>query len=513
MNLGDPESRAPKRQSSAALVSLCVAVVGLLVQTALPLNWDVAWLVHVGQEVAHGADLYTDITEINPPLAIWMLQVPTGVAEYLGLDVGLCVRAAMFLALVTLAYFSTRMAPAAVQRILLPWLLLIAVVLPGADFGQRDHLQVALILPLTLGLASTSRGEVVGRRAVLASGVLAGIGFSLKPHALPVLIGLATMTHITVRNSPSMRRTLMAAIGATVLLGFAYVVAVLLLEPDYLPLVGEIAPAYLAWNPAFGERWTTPYTMLPIGALISWGLTRRHNPHRHLGDLFCIALAGSFASVVIQGKAFPYHFLPAVAFAVLLLPIIGYARRFRWTILLLTVLVVAQAVTSVFRYGIAAARRHELVAGQLADVPPGGRVLSLTHRVSFGWPNALSADWEWSSSFPSSWWLAEIIARHEVDWQSRGEIRLESLTDSEQALLARAKNDWAGAPPDIILTYYPDPSSSDPRYRIAADAVLRDDPELGEWLNGYTERDLGHGFRRLDRLSRGGARRSPAVWR
>ena len=68
-----PLSAPAKRGQLSALwwlSILIVFVVAVLLRQVVPLNTDVSWLLTVGERVLNGERLYSDIVEINPPMAV-----------------------------------------------------------------------------------------------------------------------------------------------------------------------------------------------------------------------------------------------------------------------------------------------------------------------------------------------------------------------------------------------------------------------------------------------------------
>src|SRR6202012_3540758 len=63
-----------------------VFAVAIGLRLLVPLNTDVAWLLTVGERVLDGQRLYSDIVEINPPMAVLVFLPGIALARALGLD-------------------------------------------------------------------------------------------------------------------------------------------------------------------------------------------------------------------------------------------------------------------------------------------------------------------------------------------------------------------------------------------------------------------------------------------
>ena len=79
----DPADRAKWSPLPWLLIAL-VFVVAIGLRLVVPLNADVAWLLTVGERVLDGQRLYSDIVEINPPMAV--LAYLPGIASARALD-------------------------------------------------------------------------------------------------------------------------------------------------------------------------------------------------------------------------------------------------------------------------------------------------------------------------------------------------------------------------------------------------------------------------------------------
>src|SRR5690242_13640162 len=78
----------PRSLLSLALLGLVLSIV-LVVTMRAPLKDDIAWLLHIAQDLLRGKQLYIDDIEINPPLVIWLLLVPAELGRLTGMSAAL----------------------------------------------------------------------------------------------------------------------------------------------------------------------------------------------------------------------------------------------------------------------------------------------------------------------------------------------------------------------------------------------------------------------------------------
>ena len=143
-----------------------VALIGLVPQYLSRTLPDIAFLLYAAGRVLDGATLYVDLVEINPPLIVW-LNIPIVVAaRELGISEITAYRLAVTLLLAGSVIASARILrriaddgsdrPTVRPSDLPTWrltVLLIVValfVLPRLDWGEREHLTLALVLPYVL---------------------------------------------------------------------------------------------------------------------------------------------------------------------------------------------------------------------------------------------------------------------------------------------------------------------------------------------------------------------------
>src|SRR5215813_1911591 len=198
-------------RSGSALVPL-LAALGFVLFTTLrcPLKDDIAWLLYVAQQWLAGRQLYVDLIEVNPPMIVWILALPAALSAALGVAAkfaavpffAACVlSSAGWCARLLRGYGPLGAAPlplfAATGTVLL--------VLPGPEFGQREHLLVAAALPyLCLFVRRLDGGQThLGDETV--AGMLAGFGCALKPQ---FLLAFALLEIVgSVQGLPLVRRT------------------------------------------------------------------------------------------------------------------------------------------------------------------------------------------------------------------------------------------------------------------------------------------------------------------
>ena len=263
-------------------------------------NHDAGWLLHMARASLHGAVLYRDLIEINPPLVIWLLYPVVQVSELTGVSLDVVFNVAIgVLALGTIACTLWLLDPEE-RWAALPLLALACFVAPAGDFGQREHLLVLLLLPYLALVARRAGGSTVPAGAAALIGVAAAIGFALKPHFGVIWIGMALYlaSRLGLRRFLLLPETVVAVAAAP-----TYILAVTLLTPAYWTVLHQLGPVYRAFLPR--PAWVLLLQPAAMAALLGaglWSAVRWRMDHRALRDVLAIAAFGAALGAVVAGK-------------------------------------------------------------------------------------------------------------------------------------------------------------------------------------------------------------------
>ncbi|HEU0044648.1 hypothetical protein [Sphingomonas sp.] len=295
-----------------AFVTAAILVVAATLLTLAflprPLTPDVTGQLWIADQLRHGARLYLDISEPNPPLWFWLAMPIDAIADTVR------ARAADVLIVaigcVTMLSLATCARLGSVRRLLLAYAAAILIIMPMRDLGQREQLTLILSLPYIFLAAMRREGMALPLWLALLVGVQAALGFALKHYfvAVPVLLELWLAVSLRQRWRPLRIETLTLAAGAV-----AYAAAVHVLTPEFL--TASVPATMLAYPAA-----STPELRFmirpaqPIWALVILGIIGlRRSSGRALPSLsvaFLLAAAGFATAWLIQLKGWPYHSIP-----------------------------------------------------------------------------------------------------------------------------------------------------------------------------------------------------------
>jgi hypothetical protein len=406
-------------------------------------------------------------------------------------------------------------------------LLLLAFVLfdlVGQDFGEREHLVLALVVPYLLLVAARAVGREVPAAAALFVGLLAGSAFALKPHF--VLLWLAAEGYLRLTRRAGWRRVLPETASIAGFLAL-YASAIVLWVPGYLHLVRLLAGPYTQflhvpfWQLLVRGRGA----LVTVLALLAFAALRRRARHPELLGVLAIGALVCLVAGAAQQKGFSYHFYPAFALATVVLGVIawdgGEASR-NWVIgvyRVIAVSVLASIVVVACARNAAATIRptRDAEQAQMERLLPvvraraaGKGVYVMSYNISSAYPLINYAGAHSASRFPQLWILA---AAYMDQLRGSGPLRYRApgaMSPSERYLSQSVLEDLQHRQPRllVILQHARDLPVNGLR-RLDYVRYFSRDPRIAGILNRYQlVADLGD-FKVYERIADGMARSGP----
>jgi hypothetical protein len=294
-------------------------------------NWDVSCLMNLMQRLLDGDKYYYDVFECNLPMACYIYFIPVLFSKLFLLNHIISLRIYVF-CIAALSLFLCHLLmnelfdnkDRTLHMLLLCILTFAFVLLPAEQFGQREHIMIMLIMPyLFLCSIRLTNKKTPNIYFAILIGLLAGIGFSIKPFFLFTLILIELYMLFTKRNFFAWLRAETLTIICVLI---ASIIAIFVFTPEYIfkifPLAIDFAPATHA------APWTYTLTQMPvIFWLIALGMfltIKTQLRYVKFGNILTIASIGLMLSYLIQDAYWYYHILPALTLTILLLTLIAY---------------------------------------------------------------------------------------------------------------------------------------------------------------------------------------------
>ncbi|HEU4800920.1 MAG TPA: hypothetical protein VFS94_09825, partial [Gemmatimonadales bacterium] len=313
-----------------------MALAGLAGEFRHTLNGDALSLLDGCRRILEGRTLYASLVDLNPPF-VFLFHMPFAwLAGHTGLPLELVFRVGVVLLLLAAVLLTRRVArevagdDPVITGVLTAAALLAAFALPLGFFGQREHLQIVLMLPAIVSAVGSGKWAV-GRVHVWLVALSGGLGLALKITSGLALLLPALYLFARTRQWKSEALAAIVVAGGLTLLG-------LLWAPGYLGVVRELGPLYQQFNAVpFAELFQRGIlSMIPLASLAVLLVCGWRVKPRPLPMVLGLALVGYLAGVAVQGKGFGYHYYPALAMAVTLLLVLATARGNDWPLLKVT---------------------------------------------------------------------------------------------------------------------------------------------------------------------------------
>ena len=299
--------------------SLCFFLLGLVflsagwIQSSLFLNTDVSWLLEASKRMLLGGNYTNDFFENNPPWILYFYSPAVMCANLLSISLIISIRAYVFL----LSAISLGLSYLLLKKILsksddnLILLLLIGqafvyLILPMADFGQRENLFFILIMPYFFMMAARMDGLRISPFLAFIIGLLAGSGLMIKPYFLMTLFLVEGYYFIAgpkpVFASATKQRLrsklfywlIRPELFSILFLLVTYLALLFLRHTDYLT---QVMPFALRWCYLGTRRpWSVVIgnmlTLWCCSPLFFYMVTRKINPYIHLTHVLLFGLLG-----------------------------------------------------------------------------------------------------------------------------------------------------------------------------------------------------------------------------
>jgi hypothetical protein len=475
-----PADRTKLSRRSWLLIAL-VFVIAIALRLVVPLNTDVAWLLTVGERVLDGQRLYSDIVEINPPMAVLALLPGIALARALDLDPQYVIDAQMLLLaaasmLVTarILRLSSTLEPVRWGSLGI-WAAAVLTIMPMFVFGQREHIATLTFLPALAVYALRCDREPLPLWALLTSGIGAGITLAFKPFfAVPVILCIV-LTAVRARSWRVLfvPENLIAGGLVTAFSVFTYT-----FYPEYFtvtyPLVRD---TYLSWSMPASVVILNSATLVWVLAVASIFLTRGKRKPDSALLVTLLASFGFAVSFYLQRRGWAYHSYPMVAIALLAM---GYAMTAadagssprRSEIATMSMLAGTFLIASLwFNTNVYVGP----IEGPVAGLKPHPRILVLSGEAAIGLPLVRTLHGVWVSR-QENLWIREFVRL------TRENNMIDPQTDAKlNAALALERGwlieDFKKLPPDVVLI---------DNLRDGWGAWARADTELAGLLKPYT---------------------------
>ena len=424
-------------------------------------NNDVAWALVAAEKWLAGAQLYQDVIEVNPPLFIWLKAPVVLASHWTGIPATELV-VFYFFALIALSlgliwkttengFDRTNL----LGRGLTLASAIVLIVFPARDFGQREHIMLIFALPYMLLVARRALGLEIRHGLATTIGLLAGLGFALKP---PFFVVLPFMLEFyLVFRRPSLRTALRPELVAAAVIFVGYGFLVVAMTPDYL--IRVVPWILLVYGEGYGtSTWSIIFcwqSAALLGLLVTHIGLRSRQAYPIVTDVLLICAAAFFLTYVMQAKGWAYQVLPATALIFLSIAVIAVSDPLRRGLhgVLPTVGVFALGAMTSLPLAMGGYRNPAIktLLPIVREHAAGGSIYTLSSYLWMSFPLVNKAGVGWSSRF-STLWLLPGAERRLASPEAANDLALASmLRAAESYTLAAVVEDFERDPPKLVI--------------------------------------------------------------
>jgi hypothetical protein len=284
------------------------------------LNHDVAYLLYASNEMLHGGNYVHNFFETNPPLILYLYAPVCILAKIFSVNSAHFFKYYIFLLSLLSVYasyfFLSRMTDDKLICLsTLVALLFVTLIFPLYDFGQREHLAVIFVLPYLFSTALYAQGKSATAMVAILVGLLAGLGFAIKPFFLIPLCLCEFYLIIQKKNLSGWVRMESLLVLSVMI---SYFILIATVHTDYIHTIYPLVSRYYypGVHQSIYKIVSTDCCLFSLGSLVA-ALLLYKKELRELTTVLLMAQMGFLAAYVCGGTDWFYHILPALSFSII----------------------------------------------------------------------------------------------------------------------------------------------------------------------------------------------------
>ena len=453
----------PAKLAAAAIFTLATFYI-----FSIYFSHDNDWILYMAQQVVDGKKAYVDFYEVNPPLTIWLNIPPVILANATGISLAVALKIYVFSLIALILIFSQKL----IERCKTPYaqalllsLTFVLTIQPAAQFAQREHFMLILLIPYIFLISARAKRIKLPQIWVLTIAILAALAICLKPYfvLIPALCELYLLFLLRTQTFKRPEPYTM------VFIGLAYLASILIITPDYVFVI--VKHARVVYQAGVGTNWQImAYLVDSMVIALVLALVSKIYLKVKIKDIspeyvviFLIALA-NLGVFFAQFKGWPNHIYPVNAMvivltAVLLVKLYNYFRTSKnLIILLLGIGFLGPVYEMSIRYVLAVSTKHagatyfdrrikNFESENPAIEPKARSILVMSALIESGFPLVNEFELDWGSRLPSMW-MTPGIQNLKLSGQQSGEL-LEAEIFSQETV----GQDLATRKPDIVFVH------------------------------------------------------------
>ncbi len=449
---------------------LSFLLLSVITQFSIYINHDVGIILYFSKRLMQGGSLYVDIMDPNPPLIFYIYLIPNYIAQLLNVSPIPLFRLMIFFFIFLSLYLSNIILKndlhnrSLLKKALFLSLVFVFTILVDGEFGQREHIMLLLATPYLLLTATRLDSRAEGKYFQIMVGILAGIGFSIKPFFLLVPVVLESFLWWRTRNLISRNNLSLIAMILVILL---YLLSIIFFTSYFQTMVPLVLQVYAAFGKKFYFVMLFSLFNLIIASVLYYIFLPKEKYKKNYYTVIFLSLVSFALIYFIQKKGWKYQKYPFEACYFLFLITICtewfedtskykiYSHKFiKFCYALIISLILSFFFFFVIWHGkvLIKGNRNQFIQHFITvsnKYATKSSMFIFTSYVEYAFPMINYTNVEWASRFPSLWLLPGIINQQSL---AKENIRLrDNVQHIKQYLFDSVVEDLQKYQPALVI--------------------------------------------------------------
>ncbi len=340
----------------------------------------------------------------------------------------------------------------------------IFVLLPKVHFAQREHLAIILALPYLCVSIARVESSTPSAAIRIAAGLLAGVGLALKVHFLlvPLLIAV-TLRWLRIRRTFFSTEHL-GIIAVLILYALHFLFWSKPAWEGFVRTARAALEAYHGYNLPLHDLLLNPYSIGPAVVAIACLAYPLWSKRSRSLMVIGVSILGFLVAAYVQAKSWPYHYLPAVILALLVLllaplrwltlPNNAYvpSKIRSWLPMIALTAIAILSVRTAYRWTKSPLQgcRQELIE-LVEQNAPHGSIATLSTSVKPSFPLVTYTQSSWSLRYNCLWLLPGLYSGIEAHDGVYPYHPIDHASKVEKDMLQAVTEDIERGQPDLLI--------------------------------------------------------------
>lgn len=361
------------------------------------LNVDSTWILYTSKQMLEGSKLYSDITDVNPPLIFLYSLIPSFFAKITKLnDITI-----FTLFVLILVFTSTFLSYKLISKItifknkireIIYIILFSQTILIGYNFGEREHLFLIFIFPYLIYMIYKNEINISFQfRSFIA--LFAALGFNLKPHFFIIFIAIEAICLFYKKDFKELFKVEPLIITFSALV---YLLIIYFFFNDYLTITIPLSiDSYTnAFNRSFSFLILNYEILFCLFAAIFYYVLKPEKNNFSI-KIITVTILSSLTIYLLQAKGWSYHRIPLLGATIILIIHTFFYNKNKKFLYLVTFIPI---IISIISFNISNNYDYTILKKIVYSLPNNSKIQIVSSDIAAGQP-ILKKSQIWASRY------------------------------------------------------------------------------------------------------------------